>query len=90
MTRLLHRLQLLFRPARPRAAWLRVLLALAGLFLMVLMVGAALLLGVFWLAGRLLWRMAKPTAATSQGAGVIDGEFRVVPRRDPVLPSHSV
>ena len=89
MTRLRHRLHVLFRPARPRAPWMRVLLAVAGLALMLLMVVVALVLGAAWLLGRLLWRVMRPTPAHAPDEGVIDGEFRVVPRREPALRSQN-
>jgi hypothetical protein len=89
MTRLFHRLQLLFRPARPRAVWLRVLLALVGLVLMLALVAVALVGGLFWLAARLVWRAGKRPAPIRGAEGVIDGEYRVVARGNAALQSRN-
>ncbi len=88
MTRLFHRLQLLFRPARPRALWLRLLLAMVGLGLMLVIVAAALVGGLFWLAARLVWRAGRRPSPPAT-PDVIDGEYRVVSRSGPALQSRN-
>lgn len=88
MTFRLHRL-FAYRPCKPRNPLLRVLVALLGLSLLLVLVVFGLVIGLgmlcFAAARRLL---ADRTAATASGHGVIDGEYSLVDKRGAQLGLH--
>lgn len=88
MTFRLHRL-FAYRPCKPRNPLLKVLVALLGLSLLLVLVVFGLVIGLgmlcFAAARRLL---ANRETATSRNAGVIDGEYSLVDKRGAQLGLH--
>ena len=88
MTFRLHRL-FAYRPCKPRNPLLRVLVALLGLSLLLVLVVFGLVIGLgmlcFAAARRLL---AGRPATTTRGNGVIDGEYSLVDKHGARLGLH--
>lgn len=70
-----------FRPSRPRNPLLRVLLAVLGVGLLMLLVVGGVLVGLGMLAFRAVQSLLRRRAAEKPAGSVLEGEYRVVEPR---------